>query len=174
MLNSAGQVVWAATLAAWGSVDERDALSAEYDCPIRFQGQWFDQESGLHYNRYRYYDPSTARFISSDPIELDAGYWEGSGANLYAYAINPTTWLDPLGLAKKSCGDKPRKPRSQRPIGKRVMFGSRKAAREAAEHASPIGQAVAHPSHGHGPHYHPLDRRGNPTHDHYYFPKKDW
>lgn len=63
--------------------------------PIRFQGQYFDAETGLHYNRFRYYDPDVGRFISQDPIGL------AGGDNLYAYAPNPTGWVDPLGLARK-------------------------------------------------------------------------
>ena len=63
--------------------------------PIRFQGQYHDPETGLHYNRYRYYDPAVGRFISQDPI----GY--AGGLNLYAYAPNTVEWIDPLGLSKK-------------------------------------------------------------------------
>ncbi|SDP31704.1 RHS repeat-associated core domain-containing protein, partial [Pseudomonas cichorii] len=60
-------------------------------------GQYHDHETGLHYNRYRYYDPRVGRFVSKDPI----GY--AGGLNLYAYAPNPVGWMDPLGLAKCSC-----------------------------------------------------------------------
>ncbi|WP_262378094.1 RHS repeat-associated core domain-containing protein, partial [Pseudomonas sp. WS 5078] len=63
--------------------------------PIRFQGQYHDHETGLHYNRYRYYDPRAGRFISKDPISY------AGGLNLYAYAPNPTGWVDALGLAKR-------------------------------------------------------------------------
>lgn len=49
-------------------------------------------ESGLHYNRYRFYDPASGRFISTDPIKL------AGGANLYQYAPTPLRWVDPLGL----------------------------------------------------------------------------
>ncbi|MBV4539430.1 RHS repeat-associated core domain-containing protein, partial [Pseudomonas urmiensis] len=55
--------------------------------------QYLDVETGLHYNRYRYYDPQVGRFVSADPI----GY--AGGLNLYAYAPNPIAWTDPLGLA---------------------------------------------------------------------------
>nr|WP_269467556.1 MULTISPECIES: RHS repeat-associated core domain-containing protein [Burkholderia] len=41
--------------------------------PVRFQGQYHDHESGLHYNRHRYYDPEVGRYISLDPIGLQAG-----------------------------------------------------------------------------------------------------
>ncbi|EOF5101369.1 RHS repeat-associated core domain-containing protein, partial [Salmonella enterica] len=46
------------------------------------------------YNRYRYYEPESGRYISADPLKL------GAGLNLYAYAPNPLGWIDPLGLAK--------------------------------------------------------------------------
>ncbi|CAB1228612.1 RHS repeat-associated core domain-containing protein [Serratia liquefaciens] len=65
---------------------------AELRTPIRFQGQFHDHETGLHYNRYRYYDPEVGRFVGQDPV----GY--RGGINLYQYAPNPTGWIDPLGL----------------------------------------------------------------------------
>nr|WP_255263711.1 RHS repeat-associated core domain-containing protein [Pseudomonas aegrilactucae] len=66
--------------------------SLELSNPIRFQGQYHDHETGLHYNRYRYYDPEVGRFIGQDPI----GY--AGGLNLFAYTPNPVGWIDPLGL----------------------------------------------------------------------------
>ncbi|MFG6668810.1 RHS repeat-associated core domain-containing protein, partial [Halomonas sp. HNIBRBA4712] len=60
--------------------------------PIRFQGQWQDDESGLYYNRHRYYDPQQGRYISQDPIGLNGG------TNLYGYVGNPTEMVDPLGF----------------------------------------------------------------------------
>jgi len=60
---------------------------------MRFQGQHFDEETGLHYNRFRYYDPDSSMFTSRDPIGLDGGI------NVFAYAPNPTGWIDPLGLS---------------------------------------------------------------------------
>ena len=63
---------------------------------LRFQGQYHDSETGLHYNRFRHYDPDMGRFISQDPIGLLGG------ENLYQHAPNPVGWVDPLGLAK--CG----------------------------------------------------------------------
>ena len=62
------------------------------DQSIRFQGQWHDPETGLHYNRFRYYDPDVGRFIHQDPIGLLGGQ------NLYQYAPNPINWVDVLGL----------------------------------------------------------------------------
>ncbi len=89
--NDAGEVVWTATLAAWGAVRSQAVNTVAN--PIRFQGQYCDVETGLHYNRNRFYDPDTASFISQDPIGLDGG------TNLYRYVPNPTGWIDPLGLA---------------------------------------------------------------------------
>ena len=60
--------------------------------PLRFQGQYCDAETGLHYNRHRYYDPQLGRFTTQDPISL------AGGINLYQYAPNPVGWVDPLGL----------------------------------------------------------------------------
>ncbi|ELY3469268.1 PAAR/RHS domain-containing protein [Cronobacter universalis] len=62
--------------------------------PLRYAGQYADNETGLHYNLFRYYDPQVGRFTVQDPIGL-AGGW-----NLYQYAPNPLNWIDPLGLIK--------------------------------------------------------------------------
>lgn len=60
--------------------------------PFRFQGQQFDEETGLHYNRFRYYDPAVGRFASQDPIGLFGG------TNLFRFAPNPLQFYDPFGL----------------------------------------------------------------------------
>nr|WP_289845470.1 RHS repeat-associated core domain-containing protein [Acinetobacter oleivorans] len=61
---------------------------------IHFQGQYFDEETGFHYNRY--YSPYIGRFISKDPIGLLGEY------NVYSYAPNPNNWIDPLGLRSRN------------------------------------------------------------------------
>lgn len=58
---------------------------------VRFSGQWADEETGLHYNRYRYYDPDSGRYLSPDPVGLYGGM------ELYAYGPNPVAWIDPMG-----------------------------------------------------------------------------
>lgn len=98
MLDPSGNIVWAACHSAWGKVERKQNPEPQHDCPIRFQGQWFDEESGLHYNRFRYYDPATGRFVSPDPIGIL------SGRNLYCYSVNPVGAIDPLGLTTQ-CTD---------------------------------------------------------------------
>lgn len=94
LTDAAGNLAWSANYKAWGQIQEQRSEWAQQlgvDNPIRFQGQYHDHETGLHYNRYRYYDPAVGRFISKDPI----GY--AGGLNLYQYARNPILWVDPLG-----------------------------------------------------------------------------
>ncbi|WP_181382042.1 RHS repeat-associated core domain-containing protein, partial [Salmonella enterica] len=66
---------------------------AYFHQPLRLPGQYFDDETGLHYNLFRYYAPECGRFVSQDPIGLNGGI------NLYAYAPNPLSYIDPLGLS---------------------------------------------------------------------------
>lgn len=99
MSNQTGAIVWKAQYKAWGECKVEQAKSDFFENSeiisnnIRFQGQYFDGETGLHYNRYRYYSPYVGRFISKDPIGLLGGF------NVYAYAPNPNNWIDPLGLS---------------------------------------------------------------------------
>ncbi|MCE3602673.1 RHS domain-containing protein [Massilia sp. P8910] len=104
MTDAQGRVSWAGQYKAWGNVlmiDVPAAFSQAIDAQqadlheqrIRFQGQYADSETGLNYNRFRYYDADVGRFISSDPVGLLGGM------NLYQYAANPSGWVDPLGLA---------------------------------------------------------------------------
>lgn len=88
-----GKIVWRARYKTYGNVAVKDVEEVENN--LRFQGQYFDEESGLHYNRHRYYNPGTGQFISQDPIGLLGG------SNNYQYAPNPIQWVDPLGLKCK-------------------------------------------------------------------------
>lgn len=93
--------MWYTTLSSYGNlaIDYRGQIppeiQADIEQPLRFQGQYHDQETGLHYNRHRYYDPNTASFITEDPIKL------AGGINNYQYVPNPVQWIDPLGLSCK-------------------------------------------------------------------------
>ncbi|HKX29237.1 MAG TPA: RHS repeat-associated core domain-containing protein [Blastocatellia bacterium] len=90
--DQAGRVVWSASYDVYGRLDEfRGAESANQ---IRFQGQYEDPETGLYYNRFRYYDPDCQRYISRDPIGILGG------RNHYHYVECPINEIDPLGLVK--------------------------------------------------------------------------
>ncbi|PRY57574.1 RHS repeat-associated protein [Vreelandella songnenensis] len=84
-----GETKWQAQPDDWAAVKNMSGSTSQ---PIRFQDQWHDEESGLYYNRHRYYDPQQGRYISQDPIGLSGG------TNLYGYVTNPAGAVDPLGL----------------------------------------------------------------------------
>jgi len=89
--NKDGKIIWSATYDAQGNCTQID--SEKFANPLRFQGQYYDEEFDLAYNRYRYFDTRTSSFISQDPLGLVAG------SNTYAYAPNVWGWIDPLGLS---------------------------------------------------------------------------
>jgi len=92
--NAKGEAVWTAEYEAWGRIRQETVSDGlKVNIPFRFQGQYYDEESGLHYNRFRYYDPQIGRFISQDPIGF------AGSDNFYEYAPNPIRWVDPYGLA---------------------------------------------------------------------------
>jgi len=94
--NAAGKAVWDWDPLAFGDNAENDnplGLSEDFSYAQRFPGQYYDSESGLHYNLARFYQPATGRYSQSDPIGMDGGI------NTYAYVGgNPLTRVDPRGL----------------------------------------------------------------------------
>ena len=93
MTDSSGTVVWAADYLPFGKVD---VIVETITNNLRFAGQYFDEETGLHYNYHRYYDPSASRYLRPDPIGLNGGI------NLFTYAVNdPVNFVDPFGLCRK-------------------------------------------------------------------------
>jgi RHS repeat-associated protein len=116
LFDETGGLAWAASHFVWGDLrtlwrrPANDAQRISYPaamavgdrpspeddaqfCPIRFQGQWADAETGLCYNRFRHYDPQAAEYVSPDPIGLDGG------PRLHGYVGDPLGSIDPLGLA---------------------------------------------------------------------------
>ncbi|EPR6523891.1 RHS repeat-associated core domain-containing protein, partial [Escherichia coli] len=92
MTDSDGKIVWETGYQVWGNtIQEKDHGRVEQN--LRYQGQYLDRETGLHYNLHRYYDPDVGRFMVTDPIGL------AGGLNLYQYSPNPISWIDPLGLS---------------------------------------------------------------------------
>lgn len=90
-----GNQIWSADISVWGELRN---LKGERDfCPFRFPGQYEDSETGLYYNRFRYYDPETGRYTSQDPIRL-----AGGDLNLHSYVDDPLVFVDIYGLNKTS------------------------------------------------------------------------
>ncbi|MEN8650053.1 RHS repeat-associated core domain-containing protein [Streptomyces sp. 21So2-11] len=96
LIDEAGNLAWRSHSTLWGATSW-SATSTTYT-PLRFPGQYFDLETGLHYNFHRHYDPETARYVTLDPLGL------APALNPVTYVSNPHSWTDPLGLApcKKS------------------------------------------------------------------------
>ena len=87
MFNSDGEKTWSAELDIYGSVRNFAGRSLS-DCPFRYQGQYEDEETGLYYNRFRYYSPDEGRYISQEPIGLEGGI------SLYGYVNDCNSELD--------------------------------------------------------------------------------
>ena len=94
LLDEDGHIVWACSYQLWGKpIQEIEHSQIQQN--LRYQGQYLDRETGLHYNTFRYYDPDIGRFTQPDPIGLLGGF------NLYQYAPNGLTWIDPWGLSSE-------------------------------------------------------------------------
>ncbi|MET9498438.1 RHS repeat-associated core domain-containing protein, partial [Streptomyces sp. NPDC006552] len=91
LLTHDGHLAWRARSSVWGATQwNRDCTAYT---PLRYPGQQYDPETGLHYNVNRYYDPHLGRYLTPDPLGL------APAPNHYAYVPNPFTLTDPLGLA---------------------------------------------------------------------------
>lgn len=93
LYDQQGIKTWQAQFDSYGAV--RAGKGKPTDCPFRFQGQYEDVETGLYYNRFRYYDPAMGSYISQDPIRL------AGGKRLYGYVKNTNAAFDALGLAER-------------------------------------------------------------------------
>lgn len=94
LTDEQGERAWHCNLQAWGAArDEWHSDEQNRQQNLRYQGQYLDRETGLHYNTFRFYDPDIGRYTQPDPIGLMGG------TNVYRYAPTPLTWIDPLGLS---------------------------------------------------------------------------
>ena len=91
MFDEDGKNVWDAELDIYGKVPTFKGSSLN-DCPFRYQGQYEDSETGLYYNRFRYYDPESGNYISQDPIGLAGDF------NVYSYVLDTNYLVDCFGL----------------------------------------------------------------------------
>ena len=97
--DAAGNLCWSGQYDTFGKLQGQTVAGAakrqgvQYQQPLRYAGQYQDDESGLLYNLFRYYEPEVGRFTTQDPIGLRGGL------NLYQYAPNPLMWVDPFGLS---------------------------------------------------------------------------
>ncbi|MFJ5481497.1 RHS repeat-associated core domain-containing protein, partial [Pectobacterium carotovorum] len=106
LCSEEGEIRWRGEQGLWGAHREErrpiplrrylgDAANEEVYCELRYQGQLYDAETGLYYNRHRYYDAESGQYLSPDPIGLLGGI------RPQAYVHNPLIWVDPLGLTEK-------------------------------------------------------------------------
>ena len=108
-----GNLLWYGEYSAWGRLKKDGRVYQNAHQPFRLQNQYYDRETGLHYNLMRYYEPDTGRFVNQDPI----GLWGGD--NLYLFGRQAFDFIDPLGLKiyghrkdgtfRKKPGPKPKK-----------------------------------------------------------------
>ncbi|WP_211322526.1 RHS repeat-associated core domain-containing protein, partial [Paracidovorax anthurii] len=191
LTDEAGRIVWAASYKVWGETRalqvlrtgtddaavftqaERSlALAAQGDIqalsfveqPLLFQGQYFDAETDLHYNRFRYYDPVTGRFIHQDPVGLLGGI------NLFNYGPNSTSWIDPSGLA-------PRRPQANAPTHSSRTHVGRVNGNRPRNHCfagkTMTGKDLPENVRGKYPHGVPFNMRGYPDFSRYAAKKVD-
>ncbi|MHA7959995.1 putative T7SS-secreted protein [Streptomyces sp. L500] len=151
LVDESGVIAWRTRTTLWGTTAWVSG-STTYT-PLRFPGQYYDPETGLHYNFHRHYDPETARYTSSDPLGL------APAPNPAAYVDNPHTWADPLGLApcKGSIFNR-----------LKAMFGRDAggigASSDAVSPASPLVLEAGSPGIGNVAELHgPFHRLGSPT-----------
>jgi RHS repeat-associated protein len=134
LYDEAGALAWRMQLDLLGVAHvEGDAAL----CPWRWPGQWEDTETGLYYNRFRYYDPATGAYISTDPIGI------AGGLSLYGYVADPLGWIDPHGLT--DCKRKLRERIAEARKRGNILI-SRFLSRDEAKAIQAAGGLVPHPA----------------------------
>ena len=96
MTDIHGNLLWYGEYTAWGRLKKDGRVYKNAHQPFRLQNQYYDEETGLHYNFFRYYESDSGRFINQDPIRLIGG------DNLYFFSPNTQDWYDPLGLWRRN------------------------------------------------------------------------
>lgn len=102
-LDADGRRVWSARLEPYGLAEIERAEGSQFELSLRLAGQLHDAETGLHYNRFRYYSPELGRYLEEDPAGT------GGGSNIYKYTSNPLVQFDPRGLDCEHCKSKDHK-----------------------------------------------------------------
>ena len=93
MTDKDGNLLWFGNYTGWGRLKKNKRVYKNAHQPFRLQNQYYDEETGLHYNLMHYYEPEVGRFVNQVPIGLMGG------ENLYQFALNVQRWNDPKGLA---------------------------------------------------------------------------
>ncbi|MFF0159076.1 polymorphic toxin type 28 domain-containing protein [Streptomyces sp. NPDC005263] len=130
LVDEQGEIAWHTRSTLWGTTAWA-ANSTTYT-PLRFPGQYYDPETGLHYNYFRHYDPETARYLTPDPLGL------APAPNPDTYVHNPHIWSDLLGLAPQGCRELGLSPAAQRAIEKLENIKK-----------DPLGDVNSQPNHNH-------------------------
>ena len=92
MTDKDGNLLWFGNYTGWGRLKKNERVYNDAHQPFRLQNQYFDEETGLHYNLMRYYEPEAGRFVNQDPIGLLGG--ESS----YLFVPDTQIWSNPMGL----------------------------------------------------------------------------
>ena len=97
LTDDTGAIVWEARYTSFGKASfETEIIVSNFRLP----GQYYDAETGLHYNGHRYYDPDTGRYLRTDPLGIEGGL------NLYVYTLNnPLMFTDPDGMVARTVVD---------------------------------------------------------------------
>ena len=111
-----GNLLWYGEYTAWGRLKKDERVYKNAHQPFRLQNQYFDEETGLHYNLMRYYEPKVGRFVNQDPIGL-----LGGGDNFYKFAVNAQGWIDTLCLSRNRLATVGNTPSKVSPTGRDVM-----------------------------------------------------
>ncbi|WP_411710778.1 RHS repeat domain-containing protein [Neisseria animaloris] len=125
MTDQFGNLLWYGEYSAWGRLKTDERVYQHAHQPFRLQNQYCDEETGLHYNFFRYYEPDCGRFVNQDPIGLFGG------DNLYIFSNQALGFIDPLGLKiyghRKGSGHFKKKPgRKSKKTGKGECIQNKK------------------------------------------------